>query len=140
MFGLKCELQVDDVGAFEIDHDVALVADDALLSAFEKSLLLHQLQRVEHSRGFEPGEEHARETASADALDDLEVGEPDLVALLLLPDGLDFQQLVAEYADGLASLEVVVLQDVPAAGGLPVADAPRREIGIVCLGQALLRT
>lgn len=46
MFGLKRELQVDDVGAFEIDHDVALVADHTFLSAFEKSLLLHQLQRV----------------------------------------------------------------------------------------------
>jgi hypothetical protein len=42
--------------------------------------------------------------------------------------------LVSEYTDGLASLEIVVLEHVPAARSLPIADAAWREIGIVCMG------
>jgi hypothetical protein len=115
MFGLKGELEIDDVGTPEVDHDIALIADDTLLSTFEKSLLLHQLQSVKHTSGFEPGKKHSREPTSAYALDNLKISELDLLILLLLPNRLDFEQLVFEYTDRLASLEIVVFQNVPTA-------------------------
>ena len=113
MLGLKGELEVDNVGAFQLHHDVALVADHTLLSTLKQPLLLHQLQRVEYPSGFETSQEHPGEATSADALDDVEVRQLDGVSLLFLPDRLNLQQLVTEDTDGFASLEVVVLQHIP---------------------------
>lgn len=120
MLGLEGELQVDDVGAVEAHHDVAFVGDHTLFARLEQPLLLHQLQRVEHSCALEPREEDPAEASRPDAFDDLEIFEGQVLCLLLLEDGFDFEELSLEDFDGFASLEIVVLEGVASAAGLPV--------------------
>lgn len=63
-----------------------------------------------------------------------------MLLFLLPPDGLNLQQLVLEHLDGLASLIVVVLEDVSAAAGAPIADAAWREVRIAWVGRKIRRT
>ena len=122
MFCLKSELEVDDVRIIEVDHDVSFICDNALLPALEKSLFFHQLQCIKGTSGLEPGQKDPTEASSSNALDNLEIFELDIVVKLLSPDGFDFKQLPFKYFDGLASLEIVVLEDVPSPAGLPIVD------------------
>lgn len=131
MLGLEGELQVDDVLAVQSCHDVAFVGDHTLLATLEQPFLLHQLQSVEGAIVLEAGQEDPAEASRPDALDDVEVAQLDVLVDLVLPDRLYLEQLALEDADGLASLEIVVLEDISPAGGLPVEEAGGAEVWIV---------
>ena len=122
MFCLKSKLKVDDVRIIEADHDVSFVGDNTLFPALEKSLFFHQLQCIKSTSGLEPGQKDPTETSSSNALDNLEILELDIIVKLLSPDGFDFKQLPLEYFDRLASLEIVVLEDISSPAGLPIID------------------
>lgn len=140
MLRLERELQVHDVGTLQADHDVPLVGDHALLAALEEPLLLHEFEGVEGARALEAREEDPAETPGADALDDLEVAEAHVLGELGLPDGLDLEELSAEEAEGLASLEVVVAEDVGVASGPPVAEAARAELAVAYFASTVRST
>ena len=122
MFCLKSELKVNDVRIIEADHDISFVGDNTLFPALEKSLFFHQLQCIKGTSGLEPGQKDPAETSSSNALDNLEIIELNIFVKLLSPDGFDFKQLSLEYFDRLASLEIVVLEDVSSSAGLPIVD------------------
>jgi len=131
VLGFECELQIDDVRAIEADHNVALVADYALFSGLQKSLLFHELESVKNACAFESSQKDTTEPSCSYTFDDFKIIEADCFCFFLSEDWLNFQELPLEHFDWLASLEIVVFERIRTPSGFPVGDAAWNEGRVV---------